>query len=807
VLTTSFVFLRKSQIAFEYARRCSGERAVFWVKANTLENAEAGYLAIASSCIPHFRNASKKDTFLAAKQYLERPDTMPWFLVLDNADDKELFVKESEGLKLIDFIPQASHGQVLITTSDSRMVSLADGQIIPAKNGLRVGPMCLDDGFCLFQNANPWALGYTLSECRDFLNMLGGLPLAIVQAASYMREERMSVKDFVSLYNKDFESHGELFQQSAMSIELEQKSVLFTWEISYKRIAGELYPESKSQPAMLLDLLGFMDSQSSDLRALSEAEFCFKDAVRPSPIHGLENLFEAQKPPSSLLEGIYNNHFKLNDRFRSAVARLSNYSLINSQDCWVHPVVHSWISRRLPVEERCKYIEWVVDELLKEIRNADRDSEDGWEEFVLPNYNAFYFGELTALRHARVVLKHIQSRTMANNITARRLSTRHFGELLYQTGRMTASMGNTKDGIDYLEKAIKAMDGLVDPSLIAESQLRLAKIRNRINSRSDAITEARRCCVGEVASLPAALWLAQCLQSGGRLEEALEIFDNIINTSPICQPTDFVRMKEVFAATTGLVFVLSDIGDSQSKARARYLIDHSIAPFIKGLPYRHMLKTILYPKILICRVEVADGPRDQAIAAHNLVEHDENIHSDLDVSLTGGLPQEWYSQIEELRRNKKWSVVEVVAENYVKCHHSVPNIMSLLIQNRNSPEQLDSIIGDIATWFKIYYRLGGASFELQNFGKADKAHWAALGLWLGGLSLGLCTITDLPEFQANIWKLHRALSHQGHWKDRQRKIIERYISERLANEKELRKRYAKKPKILSSASAGGGHAK
>jgi hypothetical protein len=219
VLTTSFVFLRKSQIAFEYARRCSDERAVFWVKANTLENAEAGYLAIASSCIPHRRNASKKDTFLAAKQYLERPDTMPWFLVLDNADDKELFVKESEGLKLIDYIPQASHGQVLITTSDSRMVGLADGQIIPAKNGLQVGPMCLDDGFCLFQNANPWALGYTPSECRDFLNMLGGLPLAIVQAASYMREERMSVEDFVSLYNKDFESHSELFQQYAMSIE------------------------------------------------------------------------------------------------------------------------------------------------------------------------------------------------------------------------------------------------------------------------------------------------------------------------------------------------------------------------------------------------------------------------------------------------------------------------------------------------------------------------------------------------------------------------------------------------------------
>jgi hypothetical protein len=133
--------------------------------------------------------------------------------------------------------------------------------------------------------------------------------------------------------------------------------------------------------------------------------------------------------------------------------------------------------------------------------------------------------------------------------------------------------------------------------------------------------------------------------------------------------------------------------------------------------------------------------------------------------------------------------------------------MSLLIQNRNSPEQLDSIIGDTATWLKIYYRLGGASFELQIFGKADKAHWAALGLWLGGLSLGLCTITDLPEFQANIWKLHRALSHQGHWKDRQRKIIERYFSERLANEKGLRNRYAKKPKILSSASAGGGHAK
>src|SRR5205814_3262421 len=103
------------------------------------------------------------------------------------------------------------------------------------------------------------------------INLLGGLPLAIVQGAAYIREECSSIHDFTTLY-KDVERHEELFQEDAISTDLEQKSVLCTWEISYRRIAGQTYPDSKSEAAMILDLLGFVDSEDSAFRYRCDAE-------------------------------------------------------------------------------------------------------------------------------------------------------------------------------------------------------------------------------------------------------------------------------------------------------------------------------------------------------------------------------------------------------------------------------------------------------------------------------------------------------------------------------------------------------
>jgi hypothetical protein len=500
----------KSEIAFEYAQRRSAERSIFWIRADTAENLESGYTAIAHRVIPNFQ-PEKEDVFAVVKECLERPSSPPWLMVLDGADDTEVFFGNQESSNRLKYVPQARHGQILITSRDDRLLSLAAGQLVSPANGLQVGPMSVLDGTTLFQKLIPHdqrALHAQILAPQGvrFLHMLGGLPLAIVQAISYMVWEGITIQDFIDLYKK-VEGHERIFEQSAIDIDRQVISVLCTWEISYRRIAEALTPESKSQAAMLLDLLGFIDSKSSPiLRNLSEAELIFKDVDGPNPMDGLreiterrpslQNMFETQSNPRGLLFRVFANRINPSTEldFKSAAARLQRYSLID-EDCWVPPVVHGWISRRLKAEERCKYIQWLVEDLWQQILLRDDEFDNHWEDFLLPpTYHELVFHELPYLRHARVLLDHASSKTVLDSMTRGSYFAHDTVELLYRLGRMLASAGRTQDGIYYLEKAMKAMESLIPPlpsTLVSERRLQLAKTRFRICDLVDTVAEAK----------------------------------------------------------------------------------------------------------------------------------------------------------------------------------------------------------------------------------------------------------------------------------------------------------------------------
>lgn len=687
VLTADIVYFRKSQIAFEHALRCSQERSVFWVKADTAENIVSGYTAITRLTVPGFQRLTKTEILLAVKEHLESPDTPPWLLILDEANDKELFVSPSDGLNLIQYIPRSTRGQVLITTRDRQITHLANSQIVPPTNSFEVKSMSDDDGYALLQKCmlseSEWRL--SANRCQPFLQMLGGLPLAILQASAYMLNTHASVDEFIDLYQK-IGLHSRIFNNPAVNIDMRQMSVLYTWEISYEKIAG---PGLKSRSAMLLDILGFIDSPDSGLRHLSEAEFVFRDHDGPTPIQGLERSFEIQKNPSSLLSAIFEKHIgpNVSHEFREAVSRLRNYSLVTSEKCWVHPVVQSWISRRpkLDFYQRCQYIDWLVEELLDQIIPPGDYSENRFEHFLLPStYNTLVPTELTPFRHAVVLLSHARLEIVAEYMASHEHFTFRLASLLYKVGRIAGSMGQIVDGISYLEKAFEIMDNLKNPTLLSEIRLQLAKMHQRFSSPAAAIAEARLCNEGQ-PSREAMLWLAQCLQSAGGLpglREALEWFDIIdaLSTNDIVGVGAEAEADNLMiAARVGVMQVLSEIADHESKTRARNIIDKTLEPYFGNLPLGHLLKTIVYPEILICRVEVADGHQDQGIAVQNFIQHTIEARTAMQKAIAGhsselqyvtclyngSLQEEWLSYLEVLRAKKKWAVAEALADGFI----------------------------------------------------------------------------------------------------------------------------------------------
>jgi tetratricopeptide (TPR) repeat protein len=744
-------FFRKSQIAHEYAQRQSTERSVFWVRANTAENIELGYVAIARLLLPDSQHATLADCLTAVKGHLEDANTPPWLLVLDEADHKETFSGNSNDIKLAEYIPMASHGRVLITTRDSRVAGLCSGQVVLAQNGIRIGPMDFEDSFCLFQKCmrQDQLLDVSKDRCRSLLNILGGLPLAIVQAASYMREEETSVEDFVALY-KDIELHGKLFQESAITTDLEQKSVLYTWELSYKRIAGPLYPESKSHAAILLDVLAFLDAEDSPFRHLNEIEYRMKDwaepTITPSDVLVLKPYFQSQRSPLNLLESIYNRQFTPHKTFRSEIGRLCHYSLIGSRDCWVHPVVHSWIYRRLPLQEICKYISWVTAELTNHVPLI---GSDGWEKYVIPTDSFIILApkDLGILRHVNIVLRYALSPLVNEYMKINHITISDIGDLLHRFGLISVYSGKVSEGIGFIQQSILITESCdQNEASLNERKLCLAQARSHLYPREQVIAEARL-CHDETSSLEAEYWVAQCLRENGQLQDALAVLRNIINTNPITYPQQFEKNQVRFMATVNAALTLVDLGDDESKTQARHLIDKRILPFLEKTPIGHVLNTITYPQILICRIEAFSDKKDLKAVCKAVVDFDSRFG-------TSANPSDWLRFLENLEQKGKLQEIVALAKTFTRRRPPIPDYMVFLLEH---PDKADCINEQVTGWCDTYKFLGTAYFALGKFQKAEAAHRDALGLHL----LLLSAESGSHLFRTNLMNLIKALRCQG----------------------------------------------
>jgi tetratricopeptide (TPR) repeat protein len=466
--------------------------------------------------------------------------------------------------------------------------------------------------------------------------------------------------------------------------------------------------------------------------------------------------------------------------FKSATAKLQRYSLID-EGCWVPPVVHSWISHRLDAEEKCTYIQWLVEELWAEILRKDVEFDNRWEDFLLPpTYHELIIHELPLLRHARVLLEHALSKTVLDSMTAGNYLAHDTVELLYRLGRMLASAGRTKDGVYYLEKAIAGMESLMPPlppTLISERRLQLAKTRFRTSHLAEAVAEAKPLSES-TPSNRAVLWLAQCLQIAGELRDASVIFKNIITLLEPESGHDPDCAKVVFAAAFGAASTLSMMSDSTSKIEARKLIDKYLAPPLQGLPDRDTLKALLYPEILVRRLEVAANAKDIKNVVQLFLAYDA---INPEVSRTGGKPLAWCSLLTDLRIQKRWSAIEALGEAFIGERDSFMELWKLR-QNKNK-DQIKSLSAEMNAWLAIYYRLGTACFKLQQYDKAEKVHWAALGLCLGLVLLP--PRIDAIVYGSHLWRLQMLLARQK--KDRSFSMIWSYFQDSIEREVERRR--------------------
>ncbi|KAK4163360.1 hypothetical protein QBC43DRAFT_213359 [Cladorrhinum sp. PSN259] len=224
----------KTQIALQYIYWLRAEHpdvSVFWVHASTAERFRQAYASIARECnIPGCEN-SEADILTLVKTWLETKNGHRWMMVIDNADDAELFTSP-RGLGK--HIPDCAHGSVLVTTRNR----IAAIKLLRARPLIEVGNMDEADSTKLLQQR----LQRGDTDTNILLKLasrLEYLPLALAQAAAFIRENAISVQQYIKLVDTNSECETDLLSQEFETAGRDPESrcaVAQTWIRSFEQI-------------------------------------------------------------------------------------------------------------------------------------------------------------------------------------------------------------------------------------------------------------------------------------------------------------------------------------------------------------------------------------------------------------------------------------------------------------------------------------------------------------------------------------------------------------------------------------------
>lgn len=179
----------------------------------------------------------------------------PWLMIIDNADEMDMFSAEPTASNLARYIPDCPHGTILITTRNQQV-----GIRITRGRGLvEVPPMDLRDCEQLVNQIMPGS-DVGSNEMRQLAETLDYLPLAISQAAAFMQENFMSIAEYLETYASEEKLLMERLSYSFGSQGRDDdlpSAVATTWIISFDRVRA-----TNPRAADLMSLMAFLDRQA-----------------------------------------------------------------------------------------------------------------------------------------------------------------------------------------------------------------------------------------------------------------------------------------------------------------------------------------------------------------------------------------------------------------------------------------------------------------------------------------------------------------------------------------------------------------
>lgn len=296
----------KTQITLELAHRTRKHQpdcSVFWIPSTNKESFRQAYDEISQDLHLTEDEAGNSDTMPIVHRYLSHEKSGQWLMILDNADDYDMWFNRSHGSRIMDYVPQSSKGCVVMTTRDQRVaIRFAD-----RNRAIELTHMDEETATQMLRNIiNQEHLLDDQSSTSLLLAQLCYLPLAIMQAAAYlnMNYHTVDVSEYLSLLKGTDNSWiallSEDFDDDAR-YQHQQNTIINTWLISFDKIrqqrpvAAEYlacisFFDPKGIPESLLPPATTREEGSAAIACLYQYSFIRKQTNGTFDMHGLVHL-------------------------------------------------------------------------------------------------------------------------------------------------------------------------------------------------------------------------------------------------------------------------------------------------------------------------------------------------------------------------------------------------------------------------------------------------------------------------------------------------------------------------------------
>ncbi|KUM60368.1 hypothetical protein ACN42_g6761 [Penicillium freii] len=244
----------KTQLVLELAHRVRERCAVCWIPVNSLANLQTAYRKVAQNLRLPGCEESDVDILELVQTYHSDETIGPWLLILDNADDLELWTSpltsEAGAKCLSDYMPRSRRGAIIWTTRDRKVATgVARENVVTVQQMDGSGASEMMRQYLI----DPSQIKTNQDLLPGLLRKLTYLPLAIVQAAAYINETGVSLKTYEALLSSQDDEAIELlsehFEDDGRYSGIEN-AVAKTWLISFEQI--------RRRSSLAFGYLGFM---------------------------------------------------------------------------------------------------------------------------------------------------------------------------------------------------------------------------------------------------------------------------------------------------------------------------------------------------------------------------------------------------------------------------------------------------------------------------------------------------------------------------------------------------------------------